>query len=59
MEVHVGLQNCSHNQFTTLSLLVYMRVNVRHINVTAVKNKIHLRTTVNYRKLILRSTPAI
>ena len=38
MEVHVGLQSCSYNQFTTLSLQVFMRVNVRHINVSAVKN---------------------
>ena len=36
MEVHVGLQNCSYNQFTALSLLVFMWVNIRHINVTAV-----------------------
>jgi len=33
MEVHAGLQNCSYNQFPTLSLQVFMRVNVRHIDV--------------------------
>ena len=38
MEVHVELQNCSYNQFTTLSLCVFMWVDVRHINISAVKN---------------------
>jgi len=38
MEVHVGLQNCSYIQFTTLSLRVFMWVNVRHISISAVKN---------------------
>jgi len=37
MEVHVRLQNCSYNQFTTLSLQVFMWVNVRHIDISAVK----------------------
>ena len=45
MEVHVELQNCSYNQFTTLSLLVFMWVNVRHINVTAVQNNYNGKNT--------------
>jgi len=45
MEVHVGLQNCSYNQFTTLSLRVFMRVNVRHIYVSAVKNNYNEKNT--------------
>ena len=45
MEAHVGLQNCSYNQFTTLSLRVFMRVNVRHINVSAVKNNYNGKNT--------------
>ena len=46
MEVHVGLQNCSYNQFTTLSLQVFMRVNVRHISVSAVKNSYNGKKTL-------------
>ena len=38
MEVHVGLQNCSYSLFATLSLRVCMSVNVRHIDISAVKN---------------------
>jgi len=45
MEVQVRLQNCSHNQFTTLSLRVFMRVNVRHINTSAVKNNYNGKNT--------------
>jgi len=36
--VHVGLQNCCYNQFTTLSLHVFMLVKARYIDVSAVKN---------------------
>jgi len=35
--VHVELQNCCYNQFTTLSLHVFMLVTARHIDVSAVK----------------------
>jgi len=45
MEVHVGLQNCSYNQFTTYSLLVFMSVNVRHINTLAMKNNYNGKNT--------------
>jgi hypothetical protein len=45
MSVHVGLQNCSYNQFTTLSIQVFMSVNVRHINISAVKNDYNGKNT--------------
>ena len=54
MEVHVGLQNFSYSQFTTLSRRVFMRVNVRHINISAVKIKFFVNMTVNIH--VLRSS---
>ena len=44
-EVHVGLQNCSYNQFTTLSLYVFMQVTARHIDVSAAKNSYNEKNT--------------
>jgi len=50
MKAHVGLQNCSYSQFTTLSLQVFMWVNVRHINISAVKNNYNGENTAAARR---------
>jgi len=49
MKVHIGLQNCSYRQFTTLSLQVFMTVNVRHIKIAAVENNYNGQNTAGAR----------
>jgi len=38
--------NCSYNQFTTVSLRLFMYVCVKHLKVSAVKNKYYIKNTV-------------
>jgi len=35
--------NCSNNQFTTVSLWVFLYVRVKHVKVSAVKNKYDIK----------------
>jgi len=40
-----GLTNCSNNQLTTSSLWLFMYVLVKHLKVSAVKNKYYIKNT--------------
>ena len=37
--------NCSNNQFTTVSLWLFLYVRVKHVKVSAVKNKYYIKNT--------------
>jgi hypothetical protein len=39
-----GLTDCSNNQFTTVSLWLFRHVRVKHLKVSAVKNKYYIKT---------------
>jgi len=51
--------NCYNNQFTTISLWLFLYVRVKHVKVSAVKNKYHSFENNTHIKNCVLATPSV